>query len=61
MENVTQNAVTENTIKSKAQEQFLLEDRVERDFALGLITEEEYSEQIQKIYYSFADLYGFTA
>lgn len=61
MENVTQNAVTENTIKSKAQEQFLLEDRVERDFALGLITEDEYSEQIQKIYYSFADLYGFTA
>ena len=61
MENVTQNAVTENTIKSKAQEQFLLEDRVEREFALGLITEDEYSEQIQKIYYSFADLYGFTA
>jgi len=61
MENVTQNAVTENTIRNKAQEHFLLEDRVERDFALGLITEDEYSEQIQKIYYSFADLYGFTA
>ena len=61
MENVTQNAVTENTIRSKAQEQFLLEDRVERDFALGLITEDEYEVQIQKIYYSFADLYGFTA
>ena len=61
MENLNTNAVTGNTIKNKAQEQFLLEDRVERDFALGLITEDEYEVQIQKIYYSFADLYGFTA
>jgi hypothetical protein len=61
MENLNTNAVTSNTIKNKAQEQFLLEDRVERDFALGLITEDEYEVQIQKIYYSFADLYGFTA
>lgn len=61
MENLNTNAVTDNTIRNKAQEQFLLEDRVERDFALGLITEDEYEVQIQKIYYSFADLYGFTA
>jgi len=61
MENLNTNTVTDNTIRNKAQEQFLLEDRVERDFALGLITEDEYEVQIQKIYYSFADLYGFTA
>lgn len=61
MTHLNTNAVTENTIRNKAQEQFLLEDIVERDFALGLITEDEYEVEIQKIYYSFADLYGFTA
>jgi|TARA_B100000900_G_C20074789_1_gene511585 uncharacterized membrane protein len=61
MTHLNTNAVTDNTITNKAQEQFLLEDIVERDFALGLITEDEYEVEIQKIYYSFADLYGFPA
>jgi len=39
MRNLTQNAVTENTIRDMAQEQFFIEDKLERDFALGFISD----------------------
>ncbi len=59
MRNLTQNAVTENTIRDMAQEQFFIEDKLERDFALGFISEEEYNEGLQGVFRKFQHIYGF--
>ena len=42
-----------------AQEQFFIEDKLERDFALGFISEEEYNEGLQGVFRKFQHIYGF--
>ena len=54
------NSITEiNNITHQAKAQFFLEDKLERDYALGLICEEEYKEGLQGIFRNFKTLYGF--
>ena len=48
---------TENaTITELAQAQFHAEDKLERDFSYGFITEQEYNEGLMAIYYTLEDL-----
>lgn len=61
MTHLNTNAVTENAIVNKAQKQFAQEDHLEFLLRTGMISEQEYDEGIQKIFFSFADMYGFNA
>lgn len=57
--NSTEVNVVSNSITEQAQAQFFLEDKLERDFHAGFISEEEYKEGLQGIFRRFQDIYGF--
>jgi len=57
--NSTGEIVVTNSITEQAQMQFALEDKLERDFHSGFISEEEYNEGLQGIFRRFQDIYGF--
>jgi hypothetical protein len=61
MTHLNTNAVTENAIVDKAQKQFALEDHLEFLLRTGMISDDEYDHGISKIFYCFADMYGFNA
>ena len=53
-----QTTTTDNTTQ-EARHLFLLEDKLERLFAQGWITEEEYEVERDNIFQTLGDLYGF--
>ena len=53
-----QTTTTDNTTQ-EAQHLFALEDKLERDFFSGFITEEEYENGRTNIFQTLGDLYGF--
>ena len=53
-----QTTTTDNTTQ-EAQHLFFLEDKLERDFFSGFITEEEYQVERDNIFQTLGDLYGF--
>ena len=57
--NLTEVNEVSNSITEQAQAQFFLEDKLERDFHSGFISEEEYKEGLQGIFRKFEDIYGF--
>jgi len=59
MKNLVTNQVEISTIEEQAQAQFFAEDKLERDFHSGFISEEEYNEGLQGIFRNFQDIYGF--
>lgn len=56
--NITNTSTTDNTTQ-EAQHLFCLEDKLERDFFQGFITEEEYENERSNIFQTLGDLYGF--
>lgn len=56
--NITNTNTTDNTTQ-EAQHLFYLEDKLERDFAQGFITEDEYETGRDNIFQTLGDLYGF--
>lgn len=54
----TNTNTTDNTTQ-EAQHLFHLEDKLERDFFSGFITEEEYQVERDNIFQTLGDLYGF--
>jgi len=61
MTHLNTNAVTENAIVDKAQKQFALEDHLEFLLRTGMISDDEYDQGLSKIFYCFANMYGFNA
>lgn len=59
MQNLNTNQLVISTIEEQARTQFFLEDKLERDFASGFISEEEYNEGLQGIFRNFETMYGF--
>tara|TARA_B100001778_G_scaffold326800_1_gene323939 strand:+ start:1320 stop:1499 length:180 start_codon:yes stop_codon:yes gene_type:complete len=59
MQNLNTNQLVISTIEEQARTQFFLEDKLERDFASGFISEEEYNEGLQGIFRNFETIYGF--
>ncbi len=59
MQNLNTNQSVISTIEEQARTQFFLEDKLERDFASGFISEEEYNEGLQGIFRNFETMYGF--
>ena len=53
-----QTTTTDNTTQ-EAQHLFFLEDKLERDFFSGFITEEEYEVGRDNIFQTLGELYGF--
>jgi hypothetical protein len=53
----TQTTTTDYT--TQAQHLFSLEDRLEREFFSGFITEEEYENERNNIFQTLGELYGF--
>jgi hypothetical protein len=53
------NEIKNDEIVDQARTQFFLEDKLERDFASGFISEEEYNEGLQGIFRNFQTMYGF--
>lgn len=56
--NITNTSTTDNTTQ-EAQHLFFLEDKLERDFFSGFITEEEYENGRSNIFQTLGELYGF--
>jgi len=56
--NISNTSTTDN-ITQEAQHLFVLEDKLERDFFSGFITEEEYENGRTVIFQTLGDLYGF--
>lgn len=56
--NISNSNTTDNTTQ-QAQHLFFLEDKLERDFFSGFITEEEYENERSNIFQTLGDLYGF--
>ena len=59
MKNSNTNQLVISTIEEQARTQFFLEDKLERDFHAGFISEEEYQEGLQGIFRNFETMYGF--
>ena len=53
-----QTTATDNTTQ-EARHLFFLEDKLDRDFHSGFITEEEYEVERGNIFQTLGDLYGF--
>ncbi len=56
--NITNTNTTDNTTQ-EARHLFFLEDNLEKLFAQGWITEEEYEVERDNIFQTLGDLYGF--
>ncbi len=56
--NITNTSTTDNTTQ-EARHLFLLEDKLEKDFFSGFITEEEYEVGRDNIFQTLGELYGF--
>jgi hypothetical protein len=56
--NISNTSTTDNTTQ-EAQHLFFLEDKLERDFFSGFITEEEYEVGRDNIFQTLGELYGF--
>jgi hypothetical protein len=56
--NITNTSTTDYTTQ-EAQHLFFLEDKLEREFAQGWITEDEYQTERDNIFQTLGDLYGF--
>jgi len=56
--NITNTSTTDNTTQ-EARHLFLLEDKLERQFHQGWLTEEEYEVERDNIFQTLGELYGF--
>ena len=59
MRNLNNTTKEINNITDQARTQFFLEDKLERDYASGFISEEQYNDGLRSIFYSIEELYGF--
>ena len=59
MENTNVQTTTTDNTTQEAQHLFYLEDKLEREFAQGWITEDEYETERDNIFQTLGDLYGF--
>lgn len=59
MKNTNVQTTTTDYTTQEAQHLFFLEDKLEREFAQGWITEDEYQTMRDNIFQTLGDLYGF--